>query len=101
MWVEELKNKGPKEVTIVIVGNKSDLIEQREIDQNIATKYAEDIGALYIEASAKDGTNVQEIFIELVGRLPSIDSNALRDSMNNNIRINHQSGSATQTGCCY
>ena len=28
-WIEELKNKGPKDIAIAIAGNKADLEEQR------------------------------------------------------------------------
>jgi hypothetical protein len=31
----------------------------------MATAYAEEIGALYLETSAKDDTNVQDIFVKL------------------------------------
>lgn len=82
-WVEELQSKGPKDIAIAIAGNKADLEEQRvnrfikiivlnfkslilkEVDKTMAAAYAEEIGAMYLETSAKDDMNVQDIFVKL------------------------------------
>jgi Ras-related protein Rab-22 len=64
-WVEELRNQGPKEIAIAIAGNKADLEESREVDRAAAQAYAEEIGAMYLETSAKDDVNVQDVFIQL------------------------------------
>jgi Ras-related protein Rab-22 len=64
-WVEELRSKGPKDIALAIAGNKADLEENREVDRKVASAYAEEINALYLETSAKDDTNVQDIFVKL------------------------------------
>jgi Ras-related protein Rab-5C len=64
-WVEELRSKGPKDIALAIAGNKADLEDSREVDRKEAAAYAETIGALYLETSAKDDTNVQDLFIKL------------------------------------
>lgn len=69
-WVAELKDKGPENIQICIAGNKKDLEEQRRVDAGEAELYAQEIGALYLETSAKDDTNVKEMFMELSRRLP-------------------------------
>lgn len=45
----------------VIIGNKSDLMGQ-EVPYSKGSKYAKDNGAMYFETSAKNGTNVNEVF---------------------------------------
>lgn len=37
----------------------------QEVDKGMAEAYAEEIGALYIETSAKDDLNVHDMFIKL------------------------------------
>lgn len=69
-WIDELKAQGPKDIALAIAGNKSDMSSSREVDTKTAREYAEEIGALYLETSAKDDTNVQEIFVRLSERLP-------------------------------
>lgn len=64
-WIDELQSQGPKDIAIAIAGNKADLADQRDVDRNIAQAYAEEIGAMYLETSAKDDLNVQDIFIQL------------------------------------
>eukprot|EP01095_Lingulamoeba_sp_RSL-Kostka_P008402 TRINITY_DN27_c0_g1_i1.p1 TRINITY_DN27_c0_g1~~TRINITY_DN27_c0_g1_i1.p1 ORF type:complete len:272 (-),score=96.16 TRINITY_DN27_c0_g1_i1:141-956(-) len=53
-------------VPIVLVGNKKDLHEQREVSQGEAKEMADEVQGSYIETSAKSGDNVNEAFEELV-----------------------------------
>jgi len=65
-WVKDIKNYGEKNIEILIVGNKLDLIEQRTVAKSQAINFCRENGEYkYIEASAKDGTNVLKIFEEL------------------------------------
>ena len=41
------------------------IIIKQEVDQAAASSYAEEIGAMYVETSAKDDVNVQDIFTKL------------------------------------
>eukprot|EP00598_Pedospumella_elongata_P000623 CAMPEP_0184981294 /NCGR_PEP_ID=MMETSP1098-20130426/11079_1 /TAXON_ID=89044 /ORGANISM="Spumella elongata, Strain CCAP 955/1" /LENGTH=204 /DNA_ID=CAMNT_0027504845 /DNA_START=80 /DNA_END=694 /DNA_ORIENTATION=+ len=103
-WVEELKTKGPKDIAIAIAGNKADLHASREVDQEMAMSYAEEIGALYLETSAKDDTNVQDIFVKLSFRLPqpqTADASVIRATNNTNrSNTNAQSNNAGGSGGC-
>ncbi|MHA1560500.1 MAG: hypothetical protein ACTSPA_00105 [Promethearchaeota archaeon] len=49
------------------MGNKVDLIPEvgEVIDREEAQEYAEEQDSIYIETSAKDGTNVDDAFTEL------------------------------------
>jgi small GTP-binding protein len=69
-WIDELKAQGPKDIAIAIAGNKADMKDAREIESSSAKEYADEIGALFLETSAKDDTNVSEIFTKLADRLP-------------------------------
>eukprot|EP00981_Chlorochromonas_danica_P009112 scaffold2505_cov152-Ochromonas_danica.AAC.5 len=72
-WVEELQAKGPKEIALAIAGNKTDLESHREVDRANASDYAEKIGAIFLETSAKDDTNVQDIFTRLSESIISVE----------------------------
>lgn len=99
-WVEELRTKGPKDIAIAIAGNKADLAHQREVDKDMAIQYAEEIGAMYLETSAKDDVNVQDIFVELSNKLPAPvqqDSSILRRTDMAAAQKKQQKG---RGGCC-
>ena len=62
-WIAEIKTYGPKDLSIIIAGNKADLQEQRkmsfeEIESIVECKF----NIKYIEVSAKTSYNVKEIF---------------------------------------
>ena len=54
-----------KDFKKILVGNKSDLIYERKVSEEIIEKFAERKQMKYLEASAKDGTNVDRIFKEM------------------------------------
>ena len=45
-----------------VVGNKIDLVSEREIQTQTGEDYAESIGAPFYEVSAKEDSNVNELF---------------------------------------
>ena len=92
---------------IVIVGNKTDLEENREVPTDRLKQYAETKNAKWIETSAKTPTNITELF-EMVAEIkprdlpePEVqDSAAMRPptKINSQLSLNGGAGSA-QGGC--
>lgn len=62
-WVEDVKNNSNKDVILVLVGNKSDMLNERMVSRNEALKLARDYEMLYIETSAKNQENVERAFV--------------------------------------
>jgi len=54
-----------EDVPKVLVGNKCDLSMDKELDQNIIKQFAEENEIQYIETSAKDNKNINELFEEM------------------------------------
>ena len=71
-WVEEIIEKANVGILICICGNKNDLKDKREVKTEDAQKYAEEIGSFYIEVSAKTNNNIDEMFNQIVEKLPKI-----------------------------
>ena len=46
----------------MIVGNKSDMENQRQVKKDEAEKFAQEVGALHFSGSAKSGMGIQEMF---------------------------------------
>jgi small GTP-binding protein len=62
-WLEELKENSPKDVVFCFLGNKSDLVNDREIPYEEIKEYTND--NLYYEVSAKTGNNISLAFESL------------------------------------
>ena len=87
-WIKDIKNYGEKNVEIIVVGNKLDLIEQRTVEKSQAINYCRENGGYkYIEASAKDGTNVLKIFEELTFDLVKKHQKEKEKEVNNKYKI--------------
>jgi len=61
-WVDECKNQTAKTIFLVLVGNKSDLKNQREVSFEEGQELADKLGIPFYESSAKTGENVEQIF---------------------------------------
>ena len=64
-WIEECKNICPK-VFMVLVGNKSDLANTRQVNFEEGQKLADKSGIQFYETSAKTGENIEIIFFNSV-----------------------------------
>lgn len=65
-WLNELRHVGKEKCPILLVGNKNDLekvVTDREIYNFVLDN--EKLNMKYLEVSAKKGTNINEIFIDL------------------------------------
>lgn len=62
-WIVELRqNVSNPNLIIALVGNKADLVEERTIAEEEAKDYANELDLLYVETSAKENVNVEELF---------------------------------------
>eukprot|EP00250_Pteridium_aquilinum_P008792 c18211_g1_i1 orf=68-763(+) len=65
-WLEELKTHSDTTVVIMLVGNKSDLEEAREVWVEEGSAFAEENGLFFLETSALNSTNVNYAFQTMV-----------------------------------
>lgn len=65
-WMEELDKKCNSNCLKVIVANKSDLVDQEEINFAEGSALAEQYGIPFLEVSAKDDKGIDDIFATAV-----------------------------------
>ena len=68
-WFNEIKKSISKNIIIVIVGNKSDLVDQLVISEEEIKQVAKGYGFHYILTSAKSGANVNDAFLYMAYRI--------------------------------
>ncbi|XP_023302439.2 ras-related protein Rab6-like [Lucilia cuprina] len=73
-WIEDVRVERGNEIIIMLVGNKSDLHDKRQVSSEEGARRAEELNAMFIETSAKNGNNVKELFIRVGQALPELDS---------------------------
>lgn len=65
-WRKELLKTVKEEPVTVVIGNKVDLSNLREVRTEDGKRYAKEINASFFETSAKNGENVEAAFNLLV-----------------------------------
>ncbi|XP_020805582.1 ras-related protein RIC1-like [Drosophila serrata] len=86
-WLKELGGFCSKGVNFMLVGNKCDELEKRQVTQEKAARYSEHFALSFCETSAKSGANVKVLFetfaVEVYNRLvlgilPSTSTRSMR-----------------------
>lgn len=71
-WLSELRDFSSSETVIVLVGNKSDLRQSREVKEEEGRTLAELEGLYFLETSALENQNVEEAFLSMIGRIHEV-----------------------------
>ena len=63
-WFNECKKQTPKTAMMVLVGNKIDLNNKREVSYEEGENFAKNNSMIFYETSAKNGDNIENMFYE-------------------------------------
>jgi small GTP-binding protein len=108
-WIKTIReNISPK--FMILIGNKSDLIEQRAVNKNFILEYCQKRFFNYMEISAKTNNNIEKMFKEVAYQLYMKTKKNEKDknfkSVNTggsftNIKINmNNEDNQNKKGCC-
>ncbi|XP_051903431.1 ras-related protein Rab-6A isoform X2 [Hippocampus zosterae] len=73
-WIDDVRTERGSDVIIMLVGNKTDLADKRQITTEEGEQRAKEMNVLYIETSAKTGYNVKQLFRRVAAALPGMDT---------------------------
>lgn len=68
-WLQDSREQAWKDISIIAVGNKRDLKDERQVSFLEASRFAQEQDILFLETSALTGENVQEVFHTLAQRI--------------------------------
>ncbi|MBN3275491.1 RAB6B protein, partial [Polyodon spathula] len=63
-WIDDVRTERGSDVIIMLVGNKTDLADKRQITTEEGEQRAKELSVMFIETSAKTGYNVKQVEIE-------------------------------------
>ncbi|XP_061900291.1 ras-related protein Rab-41 isoform X4 [Entelurus aequoreus] len=75
-WIDDVRTERGSDVIIMLVGNKTDLADKRQITTEEGEQRAKELNVMFIETSAKTGYNVKQLFRRVAAALPGMDSTA-------------------------
>ncbi|MEE6464094.1 hypothetical protein FKM82_006174 [Ascaphus truei] len=65
VWMKDIKMKAGEEVEVVLLGNKCDKEDKREVSKEKGEKLAWEFGIPFFETSAKENINIENAFLML------------------------------------
>ena len=75
-WIGQIKESAPKDIMLAIVGNKEDLLDKEQVDENEARDFAKENNALFFSTSAKNSDAINQLFIDIGKKYTGWNSNA-------------------------
>lgn len=106
-WVEEVDRNTHGPVVRVLVGNKVDQAESRQVTRKEGELWAQERGMMFVESSAKTKHGVQQVFMECFRQV--LDSSILlqqghskgaKSLVDNNSENAHLPSQEKQGSCC-
>ena len=78
-WMSDCKNQSPKNILMILIGNKIDLIEKREVTYEEGKEFADKNDMLFFETSAKTGNNIDNVFYDSASNIVQKMENGFYD----------------------
>ncbi|KAM3931737.1 LOW QUALITY PROTEIN: ras-related protein Rab-6B [Leptodactylus fuscus] len=72
-WIDDVRTERGSDVIIMLVGNKTDLADKRQITIEEGEQRAKELNVMFIETSAKTGYNVKQLFRRVASALPGME----------------------------
>lgn len=99
-WLEDARQHANPNMTIMLIGNKSDLTHRRAVTTEEGEQFAKEHGLIFLETSARTAHNVEDAFINTAREIYRKIQDGVFDVSNESygIKVGYGSGAANQAG---
>ncbi|KAJ3562012.1 hypothetical protein NPX13_g8728 [Xylaria arbuscula] len=99
-WIDDVRAERGNDVIIVLVGNKTDLNDKREVTTQQGEDEAKKNNLMFVETSAKLGHNVKNLFRRIAQALPGMEgTDAAAQASSQMIDVKTNTQTPQQDGC--
>ncbi len=103
-WLEETRSYSNDKISLMLVGNKSDLADKRVVSQEEGAEFAKRHQLMFVETSAKTNSNVELVFSMLTekvsGRVQRKEIDPTNESLGIKIGTAEQPAGKPRSGSC-
>ncbi|GAY49720.1 hypothetical protein CUMW_121260 [Citrus unshiu] len=104
-WIDEVRTERGSDVIIVLVGNKTDLVEKRQVSIEEGEAKSRELNVMFIETSAKAGFNIkltgllaQPLFRKIAAALPGMETlSSTKQEEMVDVNLRSTTGNASQS----
>ena len=68
-WVSDISVAADKKITLILIGNKNDLEDQRQVTKEMGEEKAKELGLAFMETSACSGENLDKAFQLMINEI--------------------------------
>ena len=86
-WIDDCTKQTPKTILYILIGNKNDLKDRREVQYEEGAEFAKQRNMIFLETSAKTGNNINSIFDKTVNQIDKNIIDNIYDLSNENCGI--------------
>lgn len=98
-WLEEVRQNGNPETVVMLIGNKNDCEDRRQVSTEEGERFARENSLIFLETSAKTAHNVEEAFLKTSQTIYTNIEKCVYDLSNDKsgIRVGNESVQITQS----
>jgi len=104
-WLQEIERYASEGVSKLLVGNKNDMVDRKQVETDTAKGFADSISIPFLETSAKEATNVEQAFLTMAKQIKDRMGISLANMTGGKSQIKLQPGTSvpktdSSGGCC-
>ena len=78
-WANQIKESSPPGIILAIAANKSDLIDNEVVDEEMARNFAKELGAIFVSTTAKQIEPINDLFIQIAKKYTGSSEIIIKD----------------------